>query len=149
LHRQAGYDPFRSYEPIALVAESSNILVVKPSVPATSVQELVAYANPEVNFSSGRIGVLPHHASLNLSLEIETVFIRSAGLDQTRRLFARDVQGLGPKRGRGVPRLWNAYPIRCALLRQLPEANGVAALLRLGVPASLLRLRGAVALDNR
>jgi tripartite-type tricarboxylate transporter receptor subunit TctC len=63
LHRQAGYDAFRSYEPIALVAESSNILVVNPSVPATSVQELVAYAkaNPgKVNFSSGGIGVLPH-----------------------------------------------------------------------------------------
>jgi tripartite-type tricarboxylate transporter receptor subunit TctC len=63
LHRQAGYDPFRSYEPIALVAESSNILVVNPSVPAKSVQELVAYAkaNPgKVNFSSGGIGVLPH-----------------------------------------------------------------------------------------
>jgi tripartite-type tricarboxylate transporter receptor subunit TctC len=63
LHRQAGYDPFRSFEPIALVAESSNILVVNPSVPATSVQELVAYAkaNPgKVNFSSGGIGVLPH-----------------------------------------------------------------------------------------
>ena len=63
LHRQAGYDPITSYEPIALVAESSNILVVNPSVPAKSVPELVAYAkaNPgKVNFSSGGVGVLPH-----------------------------------------------------------------------------------------
>jgi tripartite-type tricarboxylate transporter receptor subunit TctC len=63
LHAQAGYDPIRSFAPIALVAESSNILVVNPSVPATSVRELVAYAkaNPgKVNFSSGGIGVLPH-----------------------------------------------------------------------------------------
>src|SRR5262249_31167648 len=52
-----------SYDPIALVAASSNILVVHPAVPATSVQELVAHAkaNPgKVNFSSGGIGVLPH-----------------------------------------------------------------------------------------
>src|SRR5216683_1768693 len=63
LHAQAGYDPITSYEPIALVAESSNILVVNPSVPAKSVQDLVAYAkaNPsKVNFSSGGVGVLPH-----------------------------------------------------------------------------------------
>src|SRR5207249_8593126 len=42
---------------------SSNILVVHPSVPVGSVQELIAYAkaNPgKVNFSSGGIGVLPH-----------------------------------------------------------------------------------------
>ncbi len=63
LHKDAGYDPLTSYVPIAPVAESSNILVVNPSVPAKSVQELVAYAkaNPgKVNFSSGGIGVLPH-----------------------------------------------------------------------------------------
>ena len=53
----------KSFDPIALVGASSNILVVNPSVPAQSVQELVAYAkaNPgKVNFSSGGIGVLPH-----------------------------------------------------------------------------------------
>jgi len=63
LQKNAGYDPLTSYDPIALVAQSSNILVVHPSVPVSSVQELVAYAraNPgKVNFSSGGIGVLPH-----------------------------------------------------------------------------------------
>ena len=63
LHPDAGYDPLKSFDPIALVGESSNILVVNPSVPAKSVAELVAYAkaNPgKVNFSSGGVGVLPH-----------------------------------------------------------------------------------------
>jgi tripartite-type tricarboxylate transporter receptor subunit TctC len=63
LHPDAGYDPLESYDPIALVGQSSNILVVNPSVPAKTVEELVAYAkaNPgKVNFSSGGIGVLPH-----------------------------------------------------------------------------------------
>ncbi len=63
LHPDAGYDPLKSYDPIVLVGQSSNILVVNPSVAATSVKELVAYAkaNPgKVNFSSGGIGVLPH-----------------------------------------------------------------------------------------
>src|SRR5262249_41680900 len=44
LQKNAGYDPLTSYDPIALVAQSSNILVVHPSVPVGSVQELVAYA---------------------------------------------------------------------------------------------------------
>lgn len=76
LHAQAGYDPIRSFAPIALVAESSNILVVNPSLPVTSVRELVAYAkaNPgKVNFSSGGIGVLPHL--------IGEMFKARAGLD--------------------------------------------------------------------
>src|ERR1700730_3423823 len=63
LHPDAGYDPLKSFDPVALVGESSNILVVNPAVPANTVQELVAYAkgNPgKVNFSSGGIGVLPH-----------------------------------------------------------------------------------------
>jgi tripartite-type tricarboxylate transporter receptor subunit TctC len=63
LQKNAGYDPLTSYDPIALVAQSSTILVVHRSVPVQSVQELVAYAkaNPgKVNFSSGGIGVLPH-----------------------------------------------------------------------------------------
>jgi len=63
LQRNAGYDPLKSYDPIAIVAATSNILVVHPSVPAKSVAELVAYAkaNPgKINFSSGGIGTLPH-----------------------------------------------------------------------------------------
>jgi tripartite-type tricarboxylate transporter receptor subunit TctC len=63
LHPDAGYDPLTSFDPIALVGSTSNVLVVNPSVPAHSVKELVAYAkaNPgKVNFSSGGIGVLPH-----------------------------------------------------------------------------------------
>jgi tripartite-type tricarboxylate transporter receptor subunit TctC len=63
LQKNTGYDPLASYDPIVLVAQSSNLLVVHPSLPVNSVQELVAYAkaNPgKVNFSSGGIGVLPH-----------------------------------------------------------------------------------------
>jgi tripartite-type tricarboxylate transporter receptor subunit TctC len=63
LQKNAGYDSLTSYDPIALVAQSSTILVVHPSLPVTSVRELIAYAkaNPgKVNFSSGGIGVLPH-----------------------------------------------------------------------------------------
>ena len=63
LQKNAGYDPLKSYDPIAIVAATSNILVVHPSMPAKSVKELVAYVKAnsgKVNFSSGGIGTLPH-----------------------------------------------------------------------------------------
>src|SRR5712691_12967527 len=44
LQKNAGYDPLTSYDPIVLVAQSSNLLVVHPLLPVNSVQELVAYA---------------------------------------------------------------------------------------------------------
>jgi len=63
LHKDAGYDPLTSFTHIVAIGTGSLILVVHPSVPANTVQELVAYAkaNPgKINFSSGGIGVLPH-----------------------------------------------------------------------------------------
>jgi tripartite-type tricarboxylate transporter receptor subunit TctC len=63
LQRNAGYDPLKSFDPVALVAATANILVVHPSVPAKSVAELIALAKARpgmINFSSGGIGTLPH-----------------------------------------------------------------------------------------
>jgi tripartite-type tricarboxylate transporter receptor subunit TctC len=63
LQKNAGYDPLKSYDPVALVAATTNILVVHPSLPVKSVPELIAYARAHpgmVNFSSGGIGTLPH-----------------------------------------------------------------------------------------
>jgi tripartite-type tricarboxylate transporter receptor subunit TctC len=63
LHPDAGYNPLTSFDAVALVGATSNVLVVNPNLPARNVAELVAYAkaNPgKVNFSSGGIGVLPH-----------------------------------------------------------------------------------------
>jgi tripartite-type tricarboxylate transporter receptor subunit TctC len=63
LQKNAGYDPLKSYDPVALVAATTNVLVVHPSVPVKTVGELIAYAKARpgmVNFSSGGIGTLPH-----------------------------------------------------------------------------------------
>jgi tripartite-type tricarboxylate transporter receptor subunit TctC len=64
LQAKLPYDATKDFSPIILVAASSNVLVVHPSVPAKSVQELTAYAkaNPgkltyasQGNGSSGHI----------------------------------------------------------------------------------------------
>jgi tripartite-type tricarboxylate transporter receptor subunit TctC len=60
--RNAGYDAV-SFAPVALIAETPQVLVINPQLPFKSVAELVAYAkqNPgRLNYSTGGIGTLPH-----------------------------------------------------------------------------------------
>jgi tripartite-type tricarboxylate transporter receptor subunit TctC len=76
LSRNAGYDGSRSFAPVAKLAETSQVLVVHPSVPVGSLPELVAYAkaNPgKLNYSSAGIGNILHLAG--------ELFKSSAGID--------------------------------------------------------------------
>jgi tripartite-type tricarboxylate transporter receptor subunit TctC len=60
--KNAGYDA-SSFAPVALIAETPQVLVINPALPFKSVAELVAYAkaNPgKLNYSTGGIGTLPH-----------------------------------------------------------------------------------------
>jgi tripartite-type tricarboxylate transporter receptor subunit TctC len=62
IYKNAGYDA-ASFAPIALIAETPQLLVVNPNLPVKSVGDLVAYAkaNPgKLNYSTGGIGTLPH-----------------------------------------------------------------------------------------
>ena len=62
VYKSAGYDE-NSFAPIALVAETPQVLVAHPAAPFRSVGELVAYAkaNPgKLNYSTGGAGTLPH-----------------------------------------------------------------------------------------
>ncbi len=45
LYKRQGFDPLNDLAPITLVAKSGQMLVVHPSVPAKSFQELLALAN--------------------------------------------------------------------------------------------------------
>jgi tripartite-type tricarboxylate transporter receptor subunit TctC len=60
--KNAGYDE-NSFAPVALIAETPQVLVAYPGAPFNSVAELVAYAkaNPgKLNYSTGGAGTLPH-----------------------------------------------------------------------------------------
>jgi len=66
LLRKMRYDPVRDFSPVTLAATSPNLLVVHPSVPATSVAELVALAKAEpgkLDYASGVTGSSSHLAA--------------------------------------------------------------------------------------
>jgi tripartite-type tricarboxylate transporter receptor subunit TctC len=68
LRANAGYHPIKDFEPITIVANTHQLIVGHPSVPATSVKELVAYArqNPgKLNYGSAGSGSATH---LNMEL---------------------------------------------------------------------------------
>jgi tripartite-type tricarboxylate transporter receptor subunit TctC len=62
IYKNAGYDA-SSFAPVALIAETPQVLVINPQLPFKSVAELIAYAkaNPgKLNYSTGGVGTLPH-----------------------------------------------------------------------------------------
>ena len=57
------FDPVRDFAFITLLAESQNLLVVHPSLPARSVRDLIAISKKrpgEINYGSSGIGTTPH-----------------------------------------------------------------------------------------
>ena len=66
LQDHVGYDPIRDFAPVSLTARSVNLLVVHPSVPATSVKELIALARArpgQLNYATGGTGSSNHLAA--------------------------------------------------------------------------------------
>jgi tripartite-type tricarboxylate transporter receptor subunit TctC len=57
------FDPVRDFAFITLLAESQNLLVLHPSVPARTVKELIAVSKKrpgEINYGSSGMGTTPH-----------------------------------------------------------------------------------------
>jgi tripartite-type tricarboxylate transporter receptor subunit TctC len=72
------YDPVKSFAPVAWVASVPNVLVVHPSVSATTVKEFVALAkaNPgKLNFGSGGNGSAAHLATEYFKLQTQTSMV--------------------------------------------------------------------------
>ncbi len=60
------YDPVNDVAPVALIVETGNLVTLHPSVPVTSIKELIAYdkANPgKLNYGSGGTGSTSHLAA--------------------------------------------------------------------------------------
>lgn len=78
LFKHLGYDPRKAFVPITILASTSQLLVVTPSLPVHNVKELIALckAKPgQINYGSSGVG-----GSLHLAMEL---FKSMAGIDIT------------------------------------------------------------------
>jgi tripartite-type tricarboxylate transporter receptor subunit TctC len=67
LFKNLAYDPDQAFEPVSIIAQTSQILVVSPTLPARDVKELIALvkAHPhEFNYASSGVGGSLHLAML-------------------------------------------------------------------------------------
>jgi tripartite-type tricarboxylate transporter receptor subunit TctC len=65
LYSRMSFDPAKDLAPVSLLVTSGNVLVVNPSLPVTSVKELIDYARKrpgELHFGSPSTGSTPHLA---------------------------------------------------------------------------------------
>jgi tripartite-type tricarboxylate transporter receptor subunit TctC len=63
LYKHLPYDPTTDFMPLALAAQTPFVLVVNPSVPATTVGELIAYVKSkpgQLSYATSGVGT-PHH----------------------------------------------------------------------------------------
>jgi tripartite-type tricarboxylate transporter receptor subunit TctC len=92
------YDAVKDFAPITLVAVTPNVLVVNPSLPVNSVQELVAYAKArpgKLSFGSGSNGSAGHLAGelFKVDAGVDMVHIPfKGGAPATQALLAGDTQ---------------------------------------------------------
>ena len=78
LYTKIPYDPFRDFTPISIIAKGGLALVAHPSVPASTVQELIAFAKSkphDINYASLGSGTQQH-----LGMEL---FKAMAGIELT------------------------------------------------------------------
>ncbi len=97
LYPKLAYNPLTDLVPIVQIADVPNVLVVHPSVPAKTVDELVAYAraNPgKLNYASTGIGTSSHLSGFILSKRaaIEATHVPYKGADALRDLLAGRIQ---------------------------------------------------------
>jgi tripartite-type tricarboxylate transporter receptor subunit TctC len=80
LYANAPYDPYKDFAPVTLAAATPNAVLVHPSVPAKTLQELVALirANPgKYNYAQPGTGTTPHLSGelFRLSFKLDLVHV--------------------------------------------------------------------------
>jgi tripartite-type tricarboxylate transporter receptor subunit TctC len=96
LFKELPFDVVRDFQPIAMIASSAFILAVTPSLPVSSVQELIAYAKDHpnaLNFASTGAGTANHLAVEMLAkqagIKLTTVFYKGSAEGITDVLAGR------------------------------------------------------------
>jgi tripartite-type tricarboxylate transporter receptor subunit TctC len=137
IYDKMSYDPVKDFSPIMHTVDVNYVLVVHPSLPVTSVAELIAYvkANPgKVSYGSAGSGSLPHLAAelFKSSTGIQMVHVPYKGggpmvtdlLGGNVQLVIADQANLMPHVRAGTLRaLAVASPRRSATAPELPTIS--------------------------
>lgn len=98
LYPKLPYDPLRDFAMVSRIATTANALIVHPSLPATSVAELIAHAkaNPgKLSYGSPGVGTSPH-----LSMEL---FKSIAGINVVHVAYKGAMPALADLMGGQIP----------------------------------------------
>jgi tripartite-type tricarboxylate transporter receptor subunit TctC len=84
LYGKVPYDPIKDFDPISLMALGPNVLVVHPSLPVKSVEELIALAKAkpgQIGFAGSGSGSTPHLAGelFNVMAHVQMVHVPYRG----------------------------------------------------------------------
>jgi tripartite-type tricarboxylate transporter receptor subunit TctC len=105
LYAKLTYDPVKDFIPVALVARAPLFLALHPSVPASTLQEFVAYAKSrpgKINYGSSGIG-----STHQLTME---ALKADFGIDMVHVPFKGTGQSVPALIGGQVEVLWSALP---------------------------------------
>jgi tripartite-type tricarboxylate transporter receptor subunit TctC len=139
---KVAYDSLKDLQPITLVAQVPEMLVVATSVPAKDMKELVALAKSQpgkLNFASSGLGSLPHLAGelFKLTAKIDIVHVPYRGaapavndlLGQQVQMVFLDLPVLLPQIKAGKLR-----PIAVGARHRVPSAPDVPTTAEVGMP---------------
>jgi tripartite-type tricarboxylate transporter receptor subunit TctC len=111
LYPNAGYDPRKDFAPVGLIATSALVVLVHPSVPAQSIQELIALAKQEpgkLNYASAGPG-----SGIHLGTEL---FASMAGIRLTHIPYRGSAPALNDLLGGHVEINFSSLPPALGLI---------------------------------
>lgn len=137
VRRRLPYDPATAFAPIGMIGSGANVIVVHPSVRATTLRELQAVArtaNPPLNYASPGVGSTGHAAGALitqvLGVEMEHVPYRGTGPAMNDvvagriQVFTNALAPMQPQIAAGTVRpLAIAGPRRNAAIPDLPTTG--------------------------
>ena len=97
LYKNLSYDPLKDLVPVVQIADVPNVLVVHPSIPASTFEEFIAYAkaNPgKLSYGSTGVGTSSHLSSFMLSqrIGVDTLHVPYKGANALNDLLAGRLQ---------------------------------------------------------
>ncbi|MFN0302120.1 MAG: tripartite tricarboxylate transporter substrate binding protein [Burkholderiales bacterium] len=134
LFTKLAYDPIKDFAPVSLIASMANILVVNPSVPANSVQELIALARArpgQLNFGSAGNGTTQHLSG--------QLFKSMAGIDISHIAYKGSVPAMTAVLAGEIPMMFNVMStvlpqLKAGKVRALAVSSGKRSVLTPELP---------------